>query len=59
VISILNAPVAAVAALVILGQALSAFQIGCGVVAVVAIGLVARGRPGQRQDASNPVVLSE
>jgi drug/metabolite transporter (DMT)-like permease len=59
VISILNAPVAAVAALVILGQALSAFQIGCGVVAVAAIGLVARGRPGQPQEAGDPVVLSE
>jgi drug/metabolite transporter (DMT)-like permease len=59
VISILNAPVAAVAALVILGQELSVFQIGCGVVAVVAIGLVARGRPGQRQDAGEPVAVSE
>lgn len=59
VISILNAPVAAVAALVILGQALSAFQIGCGVVAVAAIGLVARGRPGRPGDTDGPVVPSE
>jgi drug/metabolite transporter (DMT)-like permease len=59
VISILNAPVAAVAALVILGQGLSAFQIGCGVVAVVAIGLVARGRPGRSEEAGDPVVVSE
>jgi drug/metabolite transporter (DMT)-like permease len=44
VISILNAPVAAVAALVILRQLLSPVQIACGSVAVIAIALVARGR---------------
>ena len=59
VISILNAPVAAVAALVILGQALSPFQIGCGIVAVVAIALVARGRPGRAEEAGDPVAVSE
>jgi drug/metabolite transporter (DMT)-like permease len=44
VITILNAPVAAAAALVILRQLLSPVQIACGSVAVVAIALVARGR---------------
>jgi drug/metabolite transporter (DMT)-like permease len=53
VIAILNAPVAAVAALVILGQALSLFQIGCGSVAVMAIALVARGRPRAAGELTN------
>jgi drug/metabolite transporter (DMT)-like permease len=55
VIAILNAPVAAVAALIILGQALSLFQIACGSVAVIAIALVARGRPRTVENAPDPV----
>jgi drug/metabolite transporter (DMT)-like permease len=59
VIGILNAPVAALAALVILNQALSLLQILCGVVAVVAIALVARGRPRQAEEAVDPVGLTD
>lgn len=59
VISILNAPVAAIAALVILGQPLSLFQIGCGAVAVVAIALVAKGGPRAVEDALDPVPVSD
>jgi drug/metabolite transporter (DMT)-like permease len=59
VIGILNAPVAAVAALIILRQALSLFQIFCGLVAVVAIALVAKGRPRQAEDAVDPVGFAE
>lgn len=59
VIGILNAPVAAVAALVILGQALSLFQIGCGLAAIIAIALVAKGRPRPIQDAVDPVGLAD
>jgi drug/metabolite transporter (DMT)-like permease len=55
VIVILNAPVAAVAALVILGQPLSLFQIACGSIAVIAIGLVARGRPQPDGELTNRV----
>jgi len=59
VIGILNAPVAAIAALVILRQALSLFQISCGAVAVVAIALVARGRPGAADDALEPAPVAD
>ena len=59
VIGILNAPVAAVAALVILGQALSLFQICCGLVAIIAIALVAKGRPRPIQNAVDPVGLAD
>lgn len=59
VIGILNAPVAAVAALIILGQALSLFQIFCGVVAVVAIALVAKGRPTPATDSIDPIGLAD
>jgi drug/metabolite transporter (DMT)-like permease len=55
VITILNAPVAAVAALVILRQLLSPLQIGCGSVAVIAIALVARGRRPPPGDVADPV----
>src|SRR5580658_1586058 len=55
VITILNAPVAAIAALVILRQLLSAVQIACGSVAVVAIALVARGRPTRAGNVTDPV----
>lgn len=59
VIAILNAPVAAVAALAILGQALSLFQIACGSVAVVAIALVAKGRSRSLEDAIDPVAITD
>jgi drug/metabolite transporter (DMT)-like permease len=59
VIAILNAPVAAVAALVILGQALSLFQIACGSVAVIAIALVAKGRSRSLEDAIDPVAITD
>jgi drug/metabolite transporter (DMT)-like permease len=59
VIGILNAPVASVAALVILGQALSPFQICSGLVAIIAIALVAKGRPRPIQDAVDPVGLAD
>ena len=59
VIGILNAPVAAVAALIILGQALSLLQILCGVVAVTAIALVAKGRPRTAAEAIDPVGLAD
>ena len=55
VITILNAPVAAIAALVILRQLLSAVQIACGSVAVVAIALVARGRRTRAGNVVDPV----
>jgi drug/metabolite transporter (DMT)-like permease len=55
VITILNAPVAAVAALVILRQLLSPVQIACGSVAVIAIALVARGRRPRPGNAVDPV----
>jgi len=59
VIGILNAPVAAVAAVIILGQALSALQILCGVVAVTAIALVAKGRPKTAEEAVDPVGVAD
>jgi drug/metabolite transporter (DMT)-like permease len=59
VIAIFNAPVAAVAALVLLRQSLSLFQIACGCLAVVAIALVARGRPRAAQDTADPVALTD
>jgi drug/metabolite transporter (DMT)-like permease len=59
VIGILNAPVAAVAALIILGQALSLLQILCGVVAVTAIALVAKGRSRTAAEAIDPVGLAD
>jgi drug/metabolite transporter (DMT)-like permease len=59
VIAILNAPVAAVAAAIILGQALSAIQILCGVVAVTAIALVAKGRPKTAEEAVDPVGVAD
>ncbi len=55
VITILNAPVAAVAALIILRQLLSPVQIGCGSVAVIAIALVARGRRTRAGNVAEPV----
>jgi drug/metabolite transporter (DMT)-like permease len=55
VITILNAPVAAVAALIILRQLLSPLQIACGSVAVIAIALVARGRAPRREAIVDPV----
>ena len=59
VIAILNAPVAAVAAFVILGQALSLFQVACGSVAVVAIAVVAKGRSRPLEDAIDPVAITD
>ncbi len=59
VIAILNAPVAAAAALVILGQALSPFQIACGSAAVIAIALVAKGRPRSVEAAVDPVAIPD
>jgi drug/metabolite transporter (DMT)-like permease len=58
-IGILNAPVAAVAALLILQQPLSPFQVGCGLVAVAAIALVARGRPAGVSAATDPVEVPD
>jgi drug/metabolite transporter (DMT)-like permease len=59
VIGILNAPVAALAALAILNQTLSLLQILCGVVAVVTIALVARGRPKQAEEVAGPLGLAD
>jgi drug/metabolite transporter (DMT)-like permease len=59
VIALLNAPVAAVAALVILRQALSLFQVVCGSVAVVAIALVAKGRSRHPGDGIDPVAITD
>lgn len=59
VIAILNAPVAAVAALIILQQSLTLLQIACGFVAVIAIALVAKGRSRPDEDGIDPVRITD